>query len=188
MQIAAAQEEMARAYVRGAPGVLVSGLVWLVASWIWGRYGVVNGFYGLFVGGILIFPAALLVSRVFFRAPKVSPGNPLERLALESTFMLFGGLLLAYCFLRVAPELAFPAMAVTIGVRYLVFRTLYGHSIYWILGGSIAAIGGLVALAVVTLPLNLALMVGAIEVGCAVAMLLLGKRAGSRNLLRDEAA
>ena len=184
MQIAAAQEEMAGAHVRGAPGVLVSGLVWLIAGWLWARYGVVNGFYGLFVGGILIYPASVLVSRTIFRAPKASPGNPLERLALESTFVLFGGTLLAYCFLRVAPELAFPAMAVTIGVRYLIFRTIYGDPIYWILGGAIAIIGGLVAMTVITLPVNLALVVGVIEVGCSAAILMLGKKARSSRALQ----
>jgi hypothetical protein len=187
MQFTTAQQEMVAAHVRGAPGVLVSGLVWLIAGWLWARYGVVDGFYALFIGGMLIFPGSLLISRVLFRAPKASPGNPLERLGLESTFILFAGILLAYCFLRVAPDLAFPAMAVAIGARYFVFRTIYGNPIFWVLGGAIAVVGGLVALAHLTLPVNLALVVGAIEVSFSVVIYLLGQfgRAGKPSAPRQ---
>ncbi|MBX9614377.1 MAG: hypothetical protein K2X25_02160 [Caulobacteraceae bacterium] len=175
MDISTAQRDMSGAHVRGAPGVLVSGLVWLIAGWLWTNQGVVNGFYGLFVGGILIFPLSLLVSRVIFRAPAGIKGNPLERLALESTFILFAGILLAWCFLRVAPELAFPAMAVAIGVRYLVFRTIYGSVVYWLLGGVIAALGAWVAMVPTELPLNFALIVGAIEVCFSLVLFLVGR-------------
>lgn len=178
MQIADAQQDMARAHVRGAPGVFVSGLVWLIAGGLWARDGVGTGFLALFIGGVLIFPASLLISRVFFKAPRAVAGNPLERLALESTFMLFAGMFLAYCFLRVAPELAFPAMAIAIGVRYLVFGTVYGSRIYWVLGGTLAVLGGLVAARALVLPINLALVVGGIELLFAGAILLLGRQPG----------
>lgn len=175
MHIATAQEEMSRAHVHGAPGVFVSGLVWLIAGWLWARYGVEQGFYGLFVGGILIFPGSLVLARLVFRAPKAAAGNPLERLALESTGILFGGIFLAYCFIRVAPQLAFPAMAVAIGVRYLVFCTVYGNRIYWVLGGALAIFGGLAATQAISLPVNLALVVGVIEILLSAAIFLLGR-------------
>lgn len=82
---------------------------------------------------------------------------------------------LAYCFLRVAPELAFPAMAVSIGVRYLVFCTVYGNRIYWLLGGTLATVGGLAATQALPLPINLALVVGVIEVLFSGAVLFLGR-------------
>lgn len=186
MQIAAAQQEMSDAHVRGAPGVLVSGLVWLVAAWLWQRHGVVNGFYGLFVGGIMIFPVSVLLSRVLFRAPRASKGNPLERLAIESTVVLLAGTLLAWRLLGAAPELAFPAMAVTIGARYFLFRTLYGNPIYWILGGAIVAVGGLVALERITLPINLALIIGAIEVSLALVIFLSGTWIGPKPSRRGD--
>jgi len=175
VDISASQRDMAKAHVRGAPGVLVSGLVWLIAGWLWLNQGVANGFYALFVGGLLIFPLSLLVSRVVFRAPAATKGNPLERLALESTFILFAGILLAWCFLRVSPELAFPAMAVAIGVRYFVFRTIYGSVIYWLLGGAIAGLGAWMAVMPAELPVNLALIVGAIEVAISLVLLLSGR-------------
>lgn len=174
MQITAAQHDMASAHLRGAPGVLVSGLVWLVAGAVWDRYGVSTGFIALLVGGVLIFPLSLLIARLILKAPKGLAGNPLERLALESTFMLFAGMFLAYCFLRVAPELAFPAMAVSIGVRYFVFRTVYGNPIYWVLGGVLAALGGVVAAKAVSFPINLAWVVGTTELLFSGAILLPG--------------
>lgn len=76
-------------------------------------------------------------------------------------------------------------MPVSIGVRYLVFRTTYNSLIYWLLGSSIAAIGGLAATGAVTLPLNLALIVGVIEVGFSAAILLFG-HARSSDLLRPD--
>lgn len=164
MQIATAQQDLSKAYLRGAPGVFVSGVVWLVAGALWQTQGLATGFAALFVGGILIFPVSTLLCRVGLRAPRATPGNPLERLALESTFVLFAGIFLAWCFLGIAPELAFPAMAVTIGVRYFVFRTVYGNPVYWVLGGLLAAVGVVGALNVVALPINLALLVGAIEI------------------------
>lgn len=179
MDIATAQLDMSAAHGRGAPGVLVSGVVWLVAGWLWARSGVESGFAALFVGGILIFPASLVVSRLVLRAPPAAKGNPLERLALESTFTLFAGILLGWCFLRVAPELAFPAMAVAIGVRYFVFRTVYGNVVYWLLGGALAALGAAAAFSVLPLPVNLALLVGAVEVGFSVVVWLTGKPGGA---------
>lgn len=185
MDIAVAQKDMSQAHVGGAPGVSVSGLVWIVAGFLWERYGLETGFYGLFVGGIMIYPVSLFVCRMI-GAPKAFPGNPLERLALESTFILFSGMLLAYCLLHSAPDKAFPAMAVSIGVRYLVFRTIYGNATYWILGGGLAVIGGLAALERLALPLNLALAVGLIELVLSVVVLLIGKPERTDKALRPE--
>ena len=175
MQIAAAQQDLSNAYARGAPGVFVSGVVWLVAGTLWQTQSLATGFAALFIGGILIFPVSTLLCRVVLRTPKATPGNPLERLALESTFVLFAGIFLAWCFLQVAPELAFPAMAVAIGVRYFTFRTVYGSPVYWVLGAALAAVGVAAAVEVVALPINTALVIGAIEIVFALVVFPLGK-------------
>ena len=175
MQIAAAQQDLSKAYVQGAPGVFVSGLVWLIAGALWQTRDLATGFAALFVGGILIFPVSTLLCRLVFRAPTATRGNPLERLALESTFVLFAGIFLAWCFLQVAPELAFPAMAVAIGVRYFIFRTVYGNAAYWGLGALLAMAGALVALNVVALPINLAVLVGVIEIVLSLVVFGFGK-------------
>jgi FtsH-binding integral membrane protein len=184
MEFSAAQRDLAAASIGGAPGVLVSGLVWLAAGLVWQDWNVALAFGALFAGGMLIVPASLAIARLVFRAPQVSPGNPLGRLGLESTFVLFGGILLAYIMLHTAPKLVFPAMAITIGVRYFAFRTLYDEPTYWLLGASLAAIGAVSAMGLVTLPINLALAVGMIEIGFAALLFARWKRRACESEVR----
>ncbi|WP_426162922.1 DUF7010 family protein [Sandarakinorhabdus sp. DWP1-3-1] len=164
MDIEAAQRDLGRAYVGGAPGVLASGVVWLVAGGVLATSSVDRAFLALFFGGMLIQPAAVAVSRLVFRAGPVTRGNPLERLALETTVLLFAGILIAWLLLRLAPAAALPAFAVVMGGRYFAFATLYGDRRYWALGGAIMLVGTAFLLRPLALPLNAALWVGAVEV------------------------
>lgn len=77
MQFDVAQREIAAANIGGAPGVLVSGLVWLVSGLIWLRVDVGTAFAALFVGGMLIVPASLLIARLFSCA-EGSTGKPTQ--------------------------------------------------------------------------------------------------------------
>ncbi len=171
MDIAAAQRDMATAYIGGAPGVLVSGVAWLIAGVVEPSHGVPAAFAVLFVGGMLIVPVSLLIARVLFSAPKVSAGNPFERLGFEGTIVLFAGILISYALLRVASGLVFPALAVAIGARYFAFRTIYGEPAYWVLGGVLAMVGTVAIARSTPLPLGSALIVGIVE--CTFAALLL---------------
>ena len=171
MEFKAAQRDLSQAYIGGAPGILVSGLAWLSAGIVWSQSSTAAAFAALFVGGMLIVPVSLLICRLLFGAPKPSPGNPLERLGIETAFFLFGGLAIAYAALQTAPELALPAFAVVIGARYTSFRSLYDEPLYWLLGGLIAAAGALALFRVVAFPGNLAIIVGAIELVLAGAVL-----------------
>ena len=142
MQVVDAQSDMRDAYVAGGPGVLVSGLVWLAAGVAVTIYASsVAGLLTLFVGGMLIHPASILISKVLGRRGAHRPRNPLAQLALESTFMLFCGLALAFILFQVRNDLFFPAMLLVIGGRYLVFATMYGLRVYWACGGVLAIAG-----------------------------------------------
>ncbi|GGI83552.1 hypothetical protein GCM10007973_20060 [Polymorphobacter multimanifer] len=165
MDLNAAQQDMRAAFVRGAPGVLVSGLVWLASGLVWLRAGVDMAFAVLFFGGMAIVPLSLLIARTGFRAPKLAKGNPLERLGLESTFILFAGIFIAYGLLGMLPTAVFPVMAIIIGARYFVFRTVYGEALYWALGAALVAAGVVATVLGPIWPGNLALIVGAIECG-----------------------
>lgn len=186
MDVAAAQQNISAAYVGGAPSVLVSGLVWLTAGIVEQGHDATAAFTVLFFGGMLIVPAALMIGRLLFGAGKVTAGNPLERLGLETTVMLFAGILLAYVLLRVAPELAFSALAVAIGARYFSFRTIYGEPTYWVLGALLASIGTVGLLRAAPLPLAPLLLVGIAE--CVFAALLLARWRGKRPDLAPERA
>lgn len=168
MELAAAQNAMRTAHVSGAPGVLVSGVVWVIAGLIWARFDVAQAFVVLFVGGMAIVPIGVLIARVILRAPKRVDGNPLERLGLESTFSLFVGLLIAYALLRINPAFAFPIVAMTIGARYFVFRTIYGEGTYWALGTALIAVAASALLELGTLPINIAVIAGVIEIAFAI--------------------
>ncbi len=166
-----AQRDIAAAYVNGAPGVLVSGIVWLAAGLVEQAEGTSTAFAVLFFGGVLIFPLSMLLCRMVFRSPSTTEGNALERLGFENIVMLFAGILLGFVALKMVPQLAFPAVAVAVGARYFTFRTLYGDVNYWFLGGIIALIGTADMIASNLLPVGTPLLVGMAE--CFFAAILL---------------
>ncbi|HWV59466.1 MAG TPA: hypothetical protein VN034_02350 [Sphingopyxis sp.] len=168
--LSAAQQDLARAYAGGAPGVFVSGVVWLVAGAVWQLHGTMVAFAALFIGGMAIHPLGVLIERIAFRAPKATIGKPLETLALEATIPLFVGVMIAWVLLVRAPDLAIPAFAAIIGGRYFAFRTLYGDIAYWALGAAILLVAGL-ALFGIGLPVNAAILVGVIELVAAALIL-----------------
>lgn len=176
MEMDTAQQQMRAAYVGGAPGVFVSGAVWLIAGFVLRHHGIASGFTALFIGGVMIFPLSLLLSKLLFKAPAVPSGNALNRLAIEGTVMLFAGIIIAYALVHAAPTLAFPAMALAMGARYFTFRTLYGDLRYWLLGGAIMAVATLAAMGSTALQASLALIVGGIEIVFAALIFVRWKR------------
>ena len=169
--LAVLQRRLGEAYADGAPGVLVSGMVWLAAGIVARSQGISSGFTALFIGGMLIQPLSVLVARAGFRTPKATAPNPLERTAIESTFALFAGLFVAYLLLRTAPALVFPVVALAIGTRYFVFRTLYGNAVFWALGGAILIVATVAALGLALPGAICAIAVGAVEIGFAILIL-----------------
>jgi hypothetical protein len=168
--LAAAQRDLSRAYAGGAPGVFVSGLVWLVAGTIWQLHDMMAAFAALFVGGMAIHPLAVLIERTTFKAPKPTIGKPLETLAIEATIPLFVGVLIAWVLLAREPDLAIPTFAAIVGARYFLFRTMYGDIAYWVLGGAILLIAGLTLFGI-ALSVNLGFLVGIVELIAAALIL-----------------
>ncbi len=179
MEFGAAQRALIAGNAGGAPGVLVSGVVWLIAGWVYVQLGIGSAFAALFLGGMLIVPLSLAIARGILRAPKVPPGNPLERLGLESTFYLFGALLVGYGLLHVTPKLVFPVLAILIGARYFVFRTLYDEVVYWLLAVLLILAGALALTGVVAWPGTVSFVVGVTEI--VVAMFLFVRFTRRRN-------
>ncbi len=166
--LAALQQGMRDAYVRGAPGVAVSGIVWVVAGLVAGQLGIAAGFAALFFGGMVIQPLGVAISRLL-GAKKPTDTNALDLVAIESLAILFVGLLIAYRLIGVAPSLVFATVALAIGARYLLFRTLYEDRLYWALGAMLMAIGTAGLLGVVAGKL-VPLVVGLAELGFAVVL------------------
>jgi hypothetical protein len=134
MKFVEAQEDMRKSYFGGGPGAFASGVVWITAGIIALLSTKQMSVFVFFFGGMLIHPAGILLSKALNRSGKHQKGNPLSNLALESTFMLFVGLFIAYLTLNIQPNWFFSIMILIIGGRYFVFSSIYGMRIYWVFG------------------------------------------------------
>ena len=134
MNFEEAQKDMRNAYLGGGSGVLISSLVWLTAGMLAIYTSKQTSLIVFFVGGMLIHPVGIVIDKFFKRSGKHSKENPLGKLAIESTVILFIGLYLVYCLFQTQPNWLYPIMLMIIGVRYLIFQSIYGMKIYWILG------------------------------------------------------
>lgn len=141
MEIATAQAEIRRAYMRGGPGACVSGVVWLVAAVVGALHGVPLGFACLFFGGMLIFPIGNFLVRTVFRRAPAAKENPGGLTVIETVFPMIGGLFAAYLLIPHRPEFVFPLSAIAVGAHYFGFRSAYGDWTNWVLGGLLCALG-----------------------------------------------
>jgi hypothetical protein len=147
MLIEDAQADMRHAFFGGATGIFASSLAWFVAAGVSQQVSPRAGIVALFLGGMLIHPAAMLFSKLLGRPGVHRKGNPLARLAIASTIWLLLAIPLAFALSFQKPEWFFAAMLLTIGGRYFTFETLYGLRVYWACGAALAlAACGLVAL------------------------------------------
>lgn len=160
------QSEMRHAYYDGAPGILVSGLVWIAASVVCYQLEMDKAVWTLFIGGALIFPVSSLLEMILGRPGKTGTANALHQLGMASTIWLILGCAMSYGLFLFDPLLFFPAMMATIGCRYLVFATIFGRTVFWIFGGSLIAAAALVFYWAVP-PAAAAGICGLIEVGFA---------------------
>ena len=163
------QSEMRHAYHDGAPGVLVSGLVWITAALVCHLVGLRQAVWTLLIGGALIYPVSVVLTKLAGRPAKTGKDNALNQLVMASTFWLIICCAMAYGLFRFMPTLFFPAMMATIGSRYLVFASVYGRSIYWIMGASLI-VAGVAVLCSATAPAAAAGLGGLIEMGFALAV------------------
>ena len=175
----AAQADLGRAFVGGATGVFVSGLVWLIAGGVWMMHGANSAFWAVFFGGMAIFPAGLLLARTMFKAPPVGVGKPLERLGLESTFVLLAGVAVAWALLPMGAERAMAVLAIIVGARYFSFRTMYDETAYWLLGGAFVGAGAGALFGFGATGAAMAFAIGAVEVVAAVLIYRRWKRASA---------
>lgn len=141
MEFEEAQKDMEFSYFGGGAGVFASGLVWCMAGLIALLQSNQTSMLALFVGGMFIHPLGMLFSKVLRRPGGHKPENPLGKLALESTAIIFFGLFLAFTVAELKIEWFYPIMLLAIGVRYLIFNTLYGAKVYWFLGACLMLSG-----------------------------------------------
>jgi hypothetical protein len=161
------QREMRHAHLDGAPGILVSGLVWVAAAVVCQLLGIHQGVWTLLVGGALIYPVSAVLTKALGRPAKTGTANAMNQLGMASTIWLILCCAMAYGLYLSKPGLFFPAMMVTIGSRYLVFATMFGRTIFWTMGATLIA-AGIFTLYAAIAPAFAAAAGGAIEVLFAV--------------------
>jgi hypothetical protein len=157
------QGEMRHAHCDGAPGILVSGLVWVAATLVCQFMGIHQAVWTLLIGGAFIYPVSTVLTKALGRPGKTGSTNALNQLGMASTIWLIVCCAMAYGLYRLMPALFFPAMMVTIGSRYLVFASMYGRPVFWVMGTSLIA-AGVVAFFMAMPPVLAAALGGAIEV------------------------
>lgn len=138
------QADMRRAYIWGATGIVTSGVVWLAAACVAYLHDPRVAVWTLFIGAAFIAPVSNLLDRALGASGKHASGNPLARLAMESTVFMLMCLPLAYALSLQRMEWFFPAVLMIIGGRYLTFASMFGTRIYWVLGallGLVAVLG-----------------------------------------------
>jgi hypothetical protein len=134
MSMSEAQRDMRQGYCSGAAGILASSLAWFVATGVALFDSAETSVWALLLGGMLIHPVAVLICKVLGSRGAHTNGNPLGQLAGSSTFWMIFCLPLAYGLRLQQTSWFFVAMLLIIGGRYLVFATLYGMRLYWVLG------------------------------------------------------
>ena len=178
LTFAAAQADMRRGYLNGAPGVLVSGLVWLVAGVVAITGSDTAAVLALLAGGALIHPLSVLLTKSLGRTGAHTSGNPLGRLAGETTVVLVIGLVIAFAVSSVRAEWFFPTVLLIIGGRYLVFQTVYGLRAYWTVGAALGLTG--FVLGYLGVPVSVGAFAGAIiELVAGSTIWVQGQRSGA---------
>lgn len=177
--ISEAQVDMRQGYCSGGAGVMASAVAWSVAAGVAVFGAAQDAVWALLIGGMLIHPAAVLICRLLGARGAHAKGNPLGQLAGASTVWLIFCLPLAFALGLQEPRWFFPAMLLVIGGRYLVFATLYGMHLYWVLGLALAATGFL--LGYLAAPVHVAAVTGAALEGAFAAILLAQHRRWVRS-------
>ncbi|GGA68403.1 hypothetical protein GCM10011369_07570 [Neiella marina] len=169
-----AQLDMRNAYHHGAPGVLCSGLVWLIAGLVAVFSSAVAGILTLVIAGMLIFPASVLVCKLLGRTGKHFITNPLAPLAIEGTFWMLLSIPIALVLAIDQPQYFFPAMMLVIAGRYLTFRTLYGLKTFYLFSAVLVA-AAFAIVAAQSPPYVAGIVGGLIEIGFAIGLFVIAK-------------
>lgn len=132
-----AQRDMRYGYAGGAPGMFASAMAWCAAGTM-ALHGTPNqAIATLFVGGMMIHPVGVLLTKLLRRPGAHAKGNPCATLAMESTILMIMSFPLAYGASLANTAWFFPAMMMIIGGRFLLFSTMYGMKIYWAVGAAL---------------------------------------------------
>jgi hypothetical protein len=139
--IADAQREIRQAYIGGFMGQLVSGVLWLVTAALatWGSPRAAILF--IVFGGMLVFPLTRLGLATIGHGVAMTPGNPLNGLAMQVAFTLPLSLPVVGAAALYRLDWFFPAFMIILGAHYLPFVFLYGMKMFAVLCALLVSTG-----------------------------------------------
>jgi hypothetical protein len=133
MTVEEAQREVRAVFLGGLGGQFVSGALWLLSAalgtWASPRLGIL----ALVVGGMFIFPITQLLLGATGRRASLSPGNPMNQLAMQVAFTIPLCLPLIGAATLHRLNWFYPAFMIVVGAHYLPFTFLYGMKLYAVL-------------------------------------------------------
>lgn len=141
MTIPEAQREIRTVFLGGFPGALVAGTLWLVSAVLGTWRSPTAGVLALIIGGMAIFPGALLVLKMMGRSSALSPENSLNQLATQVAFTIPASYPLIAAAATHNLNWFYPAMMVVVGAHYLPFMFLYGMWQYLVLAALLIVLG-----------------------------------------------
>jgi len=146
MRVVDAQREIRQGYMGGFMGQMVSGLLWLasavVATWSSPRSAIVL----IVVGGFFIFPLTRLGLALIGHRVAITPGNPLNGLAMQVAFTLPLSLPVIGAAALYRIDWFYPAFMIILGAHYLPFVFLYGMRVFAVLSAMLVSAGIVLAL------------------------------------------
>jgi hypothetical protein len=180
MLVRDAQREVRTVFLGGFPGQAVSGTLWLISAALGTWASPRQAMLFLVIAGSFIFPLTQLMLKLMGRRASLSPGNPLNGLAMQIAFTVPLSLPLIGAATLHRAGWFFPAFMVVVGAHYLPFVFLYGMWTFAVLAGLLLAGGVAIGL----------FMSGAFSLGgwLTGALLLLFAFIGRSVALRDERA
>lgn len=143
MRIQEAQREFRTAYLGGAVGQFVTGIVWLLSAALSTWAGRGAGIIALFAGGAVIFPLTQLGLRLLGHDQTLSAENPFSNYFLHSVVAFGATFPLVYAATLYHTEWFYPAFMLATGAHYMAFILFYGMSQFGVLAGMLIA-GGVV--------------------------------------------
>lgn len=135
------QLDMTKSHNQGAIGVLISGIMWLLAGLAAYGYSPKKAVWVLLIGGAFIHPISTVINKITGVREPQSKNNSLRILAMEGTVFMLMCIPLAYGLSMQRTEWFFQGMLMIIGGRYLTFHTLFGNRLFWLLGALLGLAG-----------------------------------------------
>ena len=146
MNIIDAQRDVRTTFLGGFAGQLVSSAIWFISAALATWHSQRSAIYALVFGGMLIFPATLLLMRIMGRPGGLPKAHPMNALGMQVAFIVPASLPVVGAATLFRHNWFYPACMVIVGAHYFPFIFMYGMWQFGILAASLLGAGVAIAL------------------------------------------